>query len=209
MDVSEIEKGNIPHLLNFEFGARALLPMPGRPPLCVRNHCTGGHEMKDSFSEMVQPRCFSRIKPEKLPVMYRSNKKAWMTSELMTECLKSVDRQMKRQGRHVLLFLNNAPAHAKIKLDNLKLSFLPANTTSVIQPMDQGIIQTFKLKYRSRQLQHILNQMEVTYNLGRDIIREISILDAIYWINGAWNEVDVSTIQKCFTKCGFLRKCFL
>ncbi|XP_060573116.1 tigger transposable element-derived protein 6-like [Ruditapes philippinarum] len=155
------------------------------------------------IGKSAKPRCFSRIKPERLPVTYRNNKKAWMTSELMIDWLKSVDRQMKRSGRHILMFLDNAPAHPKVTLDNIKLVFLPANTTSVAQPMDQGIIQTLKLKYRSRQLKYILSQMEHSDKVGSTILREISILDAIYWINGSWKEVEASTIQKCFAKCGF------
>jgi hypothetical protein len=54
-----------------------------------------------------------------------------MTSELMTEWLKGVDKQMKRQERDILLFLDNAPAHPDVKLENIKLAFLPPNTTSL------------------------------------------------------------------------------
>jgi hypothetical protein len=60
---------------------------------------------------------------------------------------------MRQQNRHVLLFLDNAPSHPKLTLNNVTLQFLPANTTSKSQPMDQGIIQALKLRYRRRQLQ--------------------------------------------------------
>lgn len=155
------------------------------------------------IGKSAHPRCFSKIKPEKLPVIYRNNKKAWMTGELMTEWLRMVDRQMKKQGRNILLFLDNAPAHPDVKLNNVKLVFLPPNTTSLSQPMDQGIIQALKLKYRSRQLSFIVSQMERNDKVGSQVLKEISILDAIYWINGSWKEVNPTTIQKCFAKCGF------
>jgi hypothetical protein len=74
------------------------------------------------IGKSAKPLCLSKIKPEKLPVTYRNNKKAWMTSELMTEWLKGVEKQMKRQGSHILLFLDNAPAHPDVKLENIKLS---------------------------------------------------------------------------------------
>ncbi|XP_045178721.2 tigger transposable element-derived protein 4-like [Mercenaria mercenaria] len=155
------------------------------------------------IGKAARPRCFSKIDPEKLPVTYRNNKKAWMTGELMTEWLRTVDKQMKKQRRNILLFLDNAPAHPDFELNNVKLVFLPPNTTALSQPMDQGIIQALKLKFRNRQLSYIVSQMERTDKVGSQVLKEISILDAIYWINGSWKEVTPTTIQKCFAKCGF------
>ena len=62
--------------------------------------------------------------------------------------------------------------------------------------MDQGIIQTVKLKYRKCQLQHVLAEMDIcATKTGSQILKEITILQAIYWINSAWKEVKVETIQ--------------
>lgn len=86
----------------------------------------------------------------------------------------------------------------------MKLKFFPKNTTSVLQPMDAGIIQAVKLKYRRRQLQHVLTELEKDKTkLGPEILRQITILQAIYWVSGAWREVESDTIVKCFRKCGF------
>lgn len=38
---------------------------------------------------------------------------------------------------------------------------------------------------------------------GTDLLKGLNVLDAIYWINHAWNAVEASTISKCFDKCGF------
>lgn len=46
--------------------------------------------------------------------------------------------------KKILLFLENA-----LSLLNLQLKFLPPNTTSKTQPMDMGIIQAMKLKFRN------------------------------------------------------------
>ena len=86
----------------------------------------------------------------------------------------------------------------------LKLKFLPANTTSKSQPMDQCIIQTIKLKFCKRQLRHVISEMEKDKSkCGSELLKNINILQAIYWINRSWQEVETSTIQKCFAKCGF------
>jgi hypothetical protein len=47
-----------------------------------------------------------------------------------------------------LLFIDNAPSHPHLEFPNVKLKFLLANTTSKSQPMNQGIIQTEKLKFQ-------------------------------------------------------------
>ncbi|XP_033730203.1 tigger transposable element-derived protein 4-like [Pecten maximus] len=151
-----------------------------------------------------QPRCFNKIKPETLPVIYRNNRKAWMNSSLFDGWLNQVNRKMKRQNRNILLFLDNAPSHPKIQPSNVKLVFFPANTTSKCQPMDQGIIQTLKLKYRKRQLKHVIRAMDKDKTkCGTQLLKDITLLQAIYWIDSAWKEVDVTTITKCFIKCGF------
>jgi hypothetical protein len=38
---------------------------------------------------------------------------------------------------------------------------------------------------------------------GTELLKQISILDAIYWLSNAWDEVTELTIQKCFKKSGF------
>lgn len=94
-----------------------------------------------------KPRCLKGIKS--LPVDYRSNKKAWMTSSLFSEWLLNFDRKMKLENRKVLLFIDNCSAHNHdIELSSIKVHFLPPNTTSILQPMDQGVIQNFKMFYR-------------------------------------------------------------
>jgi hypothetical protein len=67
--------------------------------------------------------------------------------------------------------------------------------------MDQGIIQTTKLKSCKKQLLYMIREMEKNKELcGSDILKKILILDAIYWVAKSWEEVEKSTIVKCFRK---------
>ena len=103
------------------------------------------------------PRCFKNIQKDGLPVTYRSNKKAWMTKALFTdwfynEFCPEVERfcRMKNINFNILLLLDNAPGHPKVEElphPNVKIHYLPANTTSILQPMDMGVISTFKKTY--------------------------------------------------------------
>ena len=43
-----------------------------------------------------------------------------MTTEIMQEVLRMLDKKMITEGRNVLLFLHNAPSHPKILEEGLK-----------------------------------------------------------------------------------------
>lgn len=155
-----------------------------------------------------RPRCFGRVDIEKShKVMWRFNKKSWMTSVIFDEILKAFDRKMRLEGRKVLLTLDNATCHPNVELSNVKLLFFPPNTTAKCQPMDQGIIQSFKLQYRKLLVQHIISNIDGHINLTNidsKKLPEITVLNAITWIKEAWDRVTPETISKCFRKCGFV-----
>lgn len=142
------------------------------------------------------PRCFKNIKS--LPVDYKNNNKAWMTSDIFKEWLKIWDQELKKQNRKILLLIDNCPSHPAIQnLRNIELVFLPPNMTSVLQPMDQGIIRTLKAKFRKRLVLKILNRME------QNIDEKISVLDAILMLADAWKDVPEISIVNCFRHAGF------
>ena len=71
----------------------------------------------------------------------RSQKKSWMDSILFEEWFREVDRCFTKEGRKIVLLVDNCPVNPFI--DNLvstELMFLPPNTTSKFQPMDQDVI---------------------------------------------------------------------
>jgi hypothetical protein len=82
-----------------------------------------------------QSRCFRNTKL--LPCTYCHNKAAWMTCQIFQEFLVSLDRRMASKSRKIPL--SCAPKRCK-DFKNVQVEFFPANT-SVLQPMDQGIIQ--------------------------------------------------------------------
>ena len=94
-----------------------------------------------------KPRRLNNVKS--FPTEYDANKKACMTSEIFVKSVTKFDKTCQRQRRKCTLIVDNCPAHPKMKgLKNVTLFFLPPNTTSKTQPMDQGMIRNLKHYYR-------------------------------------------------------------
>ena len=156
------------------------------------------------ISKTAKPRCFRNLDIWKLPVEWRYNKKAWMKSQIMEEWLTAFNGRMEMQNRHVLLFFDNATCHPHIKLSNVRLAWFPPNTTSVYQPMDQGIIRNIGVHYRKLLIQSLLANMDCTRtSSGSELATTVSVLDAVIWISQAVKKLIPETVTRCFEKAGF------
>nr|AOE48153.1 CENP-B-like protein 1 [Locusta migratoria] len=145
-----------------------------------------------------KPRCFKNIKT--LPCTYKHNNTAWMTSKIFTEYLIALDRRMASKNRKIILFLDQCPAHPKVlpELKNLKVEFFPANATSVLQPMDQGVIKNIKHKFRHSLVLRLLQRIQSPENMYK-----LSLLEAMSMLAMSWDSVKQETIANCFRKAGF------
>ena len=160
-----------------------------------------GEKLKPVFiGKSSNPRCMKNINKANLPVYYRSNASAWMTSEIFIDWLDKLNRQMSANDRKIVLFLDNFSGHAlrPAGYSHINVQFFPANMTSVIQPLDMGIIHAFKAKYRSQIVRAKLDSIE--YNSSMPLI---DIMNAIQMCKVAWDSVTAETIKNCFKKAGF------
>lgn len=178
-----------------------------RISVCLLCNSIGEKEKPIVIGNAKRPRCFGRANVEKdFNLIWRHNKNAWMTSVIFEEVLQTFNRKMRVQKRNVLLFLDNASCHPHLILSNVKLVFMPPNTTSVCQPLDQGIIQSFKLKYRKLMMPRIVSILDAGVDVlatDQEITKTINVFDALGWVNEAWKNVAAETIQKCFSNCNF------
>lgn len=149
-----------------------------------------------------RPRCLKNIDLRSLPVSYYASKKAWMTGKLWLAILGKLNSQMVKQNRRILLFVDNVGTHRidKATFSNVRVAFLPKNCTSVLQPLDQGIINSVKAKYRSEMVKRLLVHIDAKKQLAD---YQFTLLDCMRLLGRVWNSLANSTIQNCFRKAGF------
>lgn len=149
------------------------------------------------IAQHQNPRCMKGVDRAKLGVRYLANKKAWMTSKLFTDWLKSFNLSM--CGRKVLLLVDNASCHVALDMTNVRLHFLPPNTTPYLQPMDAGIIKNFKLHYRHEFVRWTLDQLEAS-----SVQKKMDVLTAVCKVVDAWRAVTADTIRSCWLHTGIV-----
>eukprot|EP00171_Calliarthron_tuberculosum_P004123 IDg4123t1 len=148
------------------------------------------------------PRPFKKKSGQDLGFDYHANKKAWMNTPLFYAWLIRFDNFIDRKpGRKVLLMIDNCSAHGKREtlppLRNVRVDFLPPNTTSKVQPLDAGIIAWIKAKYKRRLLLRVFDNID----MGRKSIYNVDILCAMRWTDFEWNACPGSVIKNCFDHC--------
>ncbi|XP_039969782.1 tigger transposable element-derived protein 1-like isoform X2 [Bactrocera tryoni] len=98
------------------------------------------------------------------------------------------------------LIVDNAPCHnTDEKFSSITIEFLPPNTTALIQPLDQGIIHSFKIEYRQILIKKQICALEKGLSIV-ELLKSLTILDGIKYANRAWNIVKQQTIRNCFKK---------
>ena len=164
-----------------------------------------GEKEKVLLIASENPRALKGVDKSKLPVTYHSQKKAWMTTAIFKSWITNFDRRMRKQNRHVLLFMDNAGVHNvdAAELSNVKPAFFPTNTTSCLQPLDAGVIQYFKLNYRKYVNNHVLSMLTDDNTAQGNPFKSINMSIVIIWTFRSWNGVGKRTASRCFLNCGF------
>ena len=129
------------------------------------------------------PRCFRNFRKD-LYCDYHYNKKGWMNRKVFQDFLTNFNAQVRCRNRKVLLLVDNAPGHIvpKAGLSNVEVFFLTPNLTSHIQPLDAGIIATFKRRYRSKQIRKLVEAIDIQ----RPLKGAINLANAIRIAGESW-----------------------
>ncbi|XP_053546944.1 tigger transposable element-derived protein 1-like [Bombina bombina] len=173
------------------FIARQEKSMPGYKPakdritLLLGGNASGTLKLKPLFIYRFQnPRALKNYVKTRLPVHWRANKKAW-----------------------ILLLVDNAPGHPRTLEElnpNIRVEFLPPNTTSLLQPMDQCVIAAFKLNYLKRTFSKCIAAIDKEEGAGQEVLskfwKSYNILDCIKTVRDAWNDIKDTTMKRAWKK---------
>ncbi|CAK9825672.1 Tigger transposable element-derived protein 1 [Anthophora retusa] len=158
------------------------------------------------INRALKPRAMKGVDFDTLPVNWMANKKAWVTTTVFTEWfikyfVPETRKYLNEKGLEfkVLLLVDNAPGHPQLEHENVQVLFLPPNTTSLIQPLDQGIIATFKTYYIKRTFQYILDTLDRDKTLTViDAWKKFSIKDCVTHAALALSDLRPSTLNGCW-----------
>ncbi|XP_064410189.1 tigger transposable element-derived protein 1-like [Latimeria chalumnae] len=146
------------------------------------------------------PRALKGYSKDHLPIIWRHSKNGWVNGSIFSEWLTMYAIPAWRDycakenlDFKIILLIDNAPVHPpnlSNVCDNVKIIFLPPNTTSLTQPMDQGVIAAFKAYYLHRTFDQLI---KATDGDDKPTIREFwrgyNILNCIDNISESWAEV--------------------
>ncbi|GBM46116.1 Jerky -like [Araneus ventricosus] len=121
-------------------------------------NASGSHRVKLTLvGKSKKPRCFKNINKTALPVHYMHQESAWMNFRLFSEwfhdCfIPEVKKNLKKlKLKKAILLIDNASSHPDVetlKAESITCIFMLPNTTTILQPMDQGVIESMKRRYR-------------------------------------------------------------
>ena len=175
------------------------------------------------------PRALMGYDKGSLPVHWYANSSGWMTGHIFQVYSKAalVQELMEycmTQGLpfRILMVFDNAPTHPLMLQDlhsDIKFVFPPPNTMSLLQSIDQGVIQMFKTRYLQKTWHALrlkcdasLSELEKAaqapteseVQLQRNVVRrywwEFTIHDTIWHVQDAWKEATQSCIRGAWKK---------
>ncbi|XP_067140791.1 tigger transposable element-derived protein 1-like [Centruroides vittatus] len=150
--------------------------------------------------QALNPCSMKQCNKNNLSMYWRANKKAWMTGHLFKDWFHNcfvpdVENYLKKKNLafKVLLILDNAPLYPiDLNHPNVEIAFLPHNTTPLLQPLDQGIIATFKSYYIHKSFELILEKIDITVS---EVWKQFSILSCVEIIGLSLKEMHQSTLN--------------
>ena len=120
-----------------------------------------------------------------MAVDWYASKNAWMTGDIHHRIMTKFNNQMKKAGHHVLYVCDNASSHQVREYSHIKFLMLPPNATSIVQPLDQGIIHSVKRRYKKTLVERYLVSVENNKD-ANTILKQLDIVAATNMVHNAW-----------------------
>lgn len=179
-----------------------------RDTIMVYANASGSHRLPLlTIGTAKKPQCFKCFNMNALPVQYYAQKSAWMNQTIFSDWFNDIfvphvqqDLKFRNLPPKAILVLNNALSHPEqLQSDdgNITCYFLPANTTSLIQLMDQSVIGTLKRRYRKKFIQQLVSDENISIH---DYRKSYNLKNVIDNVVDAWSDVSPDTLSRSWNK---------
>ncbi|MEE6472512.1 hypothetical protein FKM82_009634 [Ascaphus truei] len=171
------------------FTAREEKTMPGykaakdRITLLLGGNASGTLKLKPMLIYRWQnPRALKNYVKCRLPVHWRSNRKAWVTAALLEDWFETC-------------FVPEVKAYCRDNNSPFRILLLP---------MDQCVIATFKLNYLKRTFSKCIAAIDSEKGTGQEVLKKFwksyNILDCIKTVRDAWKDIKETTMKGAWKK---------
>lgn len=150
--------------------------------------------------KLVLASVFKSICISTLPVTYTNpsmERQGYFVKKFFSKiCTKNMF--LKKQCYHVtLLLICNTPSHPneiKVWSSEMWTLFMPPNVTTLVQPMDQEMLESLKKKCWHELLQCLLQGTEREVTIFK-YLKKITVKDLVYLVAECWYEITNKQVQ--------------
>ena len=173
--------------------------------LIITNMDGSDHRKLSIIDKSKTPRCLQKkykMQVKDMAVDWYASKNAWMTGEIHHQIMTKLNNKMRLSNHHILYVCDNASSHQVQEYSHIKFLMLPPNATSIMQPLEQGIILSAKRRYKKKLAERYLACVENNKD-ANSLLKALDIVQATNMIASSWRETSSTIIQNCFRKAGF------
>ena len=174
--------------------------------MIITNMDGSDHRKLAVIGKAKKPQCLARkykMTVNDMSIDWYASKNAWMTGDIHDRIMTKLNNQMREAGRKILYVCDNASCHKDGSYSNIKFLLLPPNATSILQPLDQGIILSIKRRYKMKLAEKYLAFVESKKDAVQHL-KQLDVVAATNMISQAWRETSSTIIKNCFKKASFI-----
>ena len=173
--------------------------------LIITNMDGSDHRKLSVIGKAKTPCCLQKkykMQVKDIAVDWYASKNACMTGDIHYRIMTKFNTQMRAADQHVLYVCDNVSSHQVQEYSHIKFLMLLPNATSVVQPLDQGIIWSVKRRNKKKLAERYLVSVENNKD-ANTLLKQLDIVVATNMVANAWKETNSTIIQNCFRKAGF------
>uniref|UniRef100_A0A0C9PMI6 JRKL_0 protein n=1 Tax=Fopius arisanus TaxID=64838 RepID=A0A0C9PMI6_9HYME len=153
------------------------------------------------IGKFPKPRAIKNLSQR--PVSYRNQISSYITGRIFTnwfnnEFVPGVTEMLVNRGvppRAVLFMDNCLSLPLGMRIQDIRIEFLPPHTTALVQPLGQGWLKSLKVSYRQELMRFLMNNLSVGVTLD-EAMKNLTIREVMFWLANSWDKLADDIIIK-------------